>query len=245
MRHVSFLVVMTILTLGLGGCGFVNRLLPGGDQTAVDESAQQPGPSPTDQVPAEGEGFEEPVVEEDSPPVGNVPPDLIASTDPNQRAANVRRDRADPFASLPTTPTVEVPQEEPQPQRTAPSQPTSSPRGTSPGALAPIPELVPRNTQPSPPPPPQPNLARAVEVSGVVQIGSVPYAILNAPNEPHSRYVRSGQRLANGQVLVKRIEVIPGLEPVVILEENGIEVVREVTGPRETETATAASNPAI
>ncbi|MGJ3251109.1 MAG: hypothetical protein ACFE0J_08255 [Elainellaceae cyanobacterium] len=239
---------MTILTLGLGGCGFINRLLPGGEQTAVDESAQQPAPSPTDQVPAEGEGegFEEPVVEEESPPVGNVPPDLIASTDPNQRAANVRRDRADPFALLPTTPTVEIPQEEPQPQRPAPAQPTSSPRGTSPGALAPIPELVPRNTQPSPPPPPQPDLARAVEVSGVVQIGSVPYAILNAPNEPHSRYVRSGQRLANGQVLVKRIEVIPGLEPVVILEENGIEVVREVTGPRETETATTAStNPAI
>ncbi|MGJ3249182.1 MAG: hypothetical protein ACFE0I_24295 [Elainellaceae cyanobacterium] len=241
---------MTILTLGLGGCGFISRLLPGGDQTAVDESAQQPAESPTDQVPADGEGFEEPVVEEESSPIGNVPPDLIASTDPNQRAANVRRDRADPFALLPTTPTVEVPQEEPQPQRPAPSQPTtSSPSRTSPpGALAPIPELVPRNTQPSPPPPPQPNLARAVEVSGVVQIGSVPYAILNAPNEPHSRYVRSGQRLSNGQVLVKRIEVIPGLEPVVILEENGIEVVREVTGPRETETATAtteSTNPAI
>jgi pyruvate/2-oxoglutarate dehydrogenase complex dihydrolipoamide acyltransferase (E2) component len=63
-----------------------------------------------------------------------------------------------------------------------------------------------------------------VEISGLIQVGSETQIILKAPNEATSRYVKVGQRLANGQVLVKRVEVNQGAEPVVILEENGIEV---------------------
>ncbi len=77
---------------------------------------------------------------------------------------------------------------------------------------------------PTMPPIPQPTLAREVEVTGVVTIGNTTQAIVKAPNEPSSRYVSVGQRLANGQVLVKRIDMNPGSDPVVILEENGIEV---------------------
>ena len=74
------------------------------------------------------------------------------------------------------------------------------------------------------PPIPQPTLAREVEVTGVVTIGNSTQAIVRAPGEPSSRYVSAGQRLANGQVLVKRIEMNPGSDPVVVLEENGMEV---------------------
>lgn len=77
---------------------------------------------------------------------------------------------------------------------------------------------------PTMPPIPQPTLARDVEVTGVVTIGNSTQAIVRAPGEPSSRYVSAGQRLANGQVLVKRIEMNPGSDPVVILEENGMEV---------------------
>lgn len=77
------------------------------------------------------------------------------------------------------------------------------------------------------PPPPQPELARAVVVSGVVLIGKEPQAIIKVPNEPTSRYVQAGQRLANG-VLIKRIEMNEGSEPIVILEQYGIEVARMV-----------------
>ena len=74
-------------------------------------------------------------------------------------------------------------------------------------------------------PPPQPDIARAVQVLGVVQIGNTAHAIVQAPNEPTSRYVQVGQRLSNGQVLVKRIEMNRGAEePVVVLEQYGIEV---------------------
>ncbi len=77
------------------------------------------------------------------------------------------------------------------------------------------------------PPPVQPELARAVLVTGVVLVGQEPQAIIKVPNEPTSRYVQAGQRLANG-LLVKRIEMNEGSNPVVILEQYGMEVARTV-----------------
>ncbi len=78
------------------------------------------------------------------------------------------------------------------------------------------------------PPLPLPTLAEAVEVSGVIVVSGVPQAIVKAPNESTSRYVGAGQRLSNGQILVKRIEMNGGSDPLVILEQNGVEVSRGV-----------------
>lgn len=77
------------------------------------------------------------------------------------------------------------------------------------------------------PPLPTATLANTVEVTGVVNVGGIRQAIVKAPNEETSRYVREGQRLSGGQILVKRID-LTGAEPVVILEENGVEVSRPV-----------------
>lgn len=107
-----------------------------------------------------------------------------------------------------------VARQKPVSRRPLPSNPLSS-RPSIPGIPAGIPIM---------PPIPQPTLAREVEVTGVVTIGNSTQAIVRAPGEPSSRYVSAGQRLANGQVLVKRIEMNPGSDPVVILEENGMEV---------------------
>lgn len=100
-----------------------------------------------------------------------------------------------------------------------PARPTP-PLGLPPVATAPrlIPEL---------PPLPEPTQARGIEVSGVVEVGGVPKAIVKVPNEP-SRTVREGDRLSNGQVLVKRIEVNQGPTPLVVLEQYGIEVAKRV-----------------
>lgn len=70
---------------------------------------------------------------------------------------------------------------------------------------------------------PQPDLARGVQVTGIVSVAGVPRAIVKAPGEAVSRSVSSGERLANGQVLVKRID-LNGSEPLVILEQYGTEV---------------------
>jgi len=253
MRQLSFSVraIAIILTLGLGGCGFFNNLFGGGDSEPIDSGTE---PMPIDSQPVEidpqatqpdgteeGEEFPDPTVEGEGVRVGSLPTDLIPSTDPNARATEVSRERSDPFDILPTLPTVEIPVED-TPPPPPPTRPDPAPRATgnpgrsgngrtgtqpsgpssSPGSLAPIPELVP--SQPVAPPPPQPELARAVAVSGVVQLGNVPYAIVNAPNESHPRYVRAGQRLANGEVLVKRIEMRPNADPVVVFEQFGVEV---------------------
>ena len=69
-------------------------------------------------------------------------------------------------------------------------------------------------------------IAPTVSVSGIIQLGGEPYAIVSAGNEPE-RYVRVGDRIANGSVRVKRIDTL-AFEPQVILEENGIEVSRPV-----------------
>ena len=81
---------------------------------------------------------------------------------------------------------------------------------------------------PAPPPPPSTDLATGTEVSGVVKVGNETQVIVKVPNEPTSRYVKVGQRLSNGQVLVKRVDVKSGADPIVILEENGVEVAKGV-----------------
>ncbi|MEH2324557.1 MAG: hypothetical protein V7K32_13470 [Nostoc sp.] len=90
------------------------------------------------------------------------------------------------------------------------------------------------------PPPAQPELAKAVVVTGVVLISKEPQAIIKVPDEPTSRYVQAGQRLANG-VLVKRIEMNQGYNPIVILEQYGIEVAKMVGEGPVNSTPSAAS----
>jgi hypothetical protein len=67
---------------------------------------------------------------------------------------------------------------------------------------------------------PQPELARAVEVTGVIDIEGNLMAILKSPNELTSQYVREGQYIANGRILVKKIIAYP--EASVVLEQTGI-----------------------
>ncbi|MEA5450274.1 hypothetical protein VB780_16965 [Leptolyngbya sp. CCNP1308] len=90
--------------------------------------------------------------------------------------------------------------------------------------LAPLPQL------------PQPTLAEAVLVTGVMTIGSENFAVVET--SAGSQYVRAGQRVSNGQVLVKRIDM-RGSDPIVVLEENGIEVSRPVGSP------SAAAEPSV
>ena len=54
-------------------------------------------------------------------------------------------------------------------------------------------------------------------------IGQKPQAIIKVPTEDTSRYVQAGQRLASG-LLIKRIEMNEGSNPIVIIEQYGIEV---------------------
>ncbi len=87
---------------------------------------------------------------------------------------------------------------------------------------------IPPSLTPAPAPIPQPNLARAIAVSGVSQVNGQTQVIVKLPTESFSRYVSVGERLMDGKVLVKRVQEFSGASPVVILEEVGIEVPRKI-----------------
>lgn len=264
MRHTrSIALLAAIFPLALGGCNLfsgdesaeIATPTPVAVSTAPVAQAPNAAPNGTAQAPANAPAA----------PAGTLPPDLISSTNPAQRVQAVQRNRPDPFALIPTTPSVEIPRSaasQPVPQlpnlpnrsttagnggnagnRPAASRPTAPQNTARPGSLAPIPNLVPQNPLAVAPLPPQPTLAQAVKVTGVVQIGNTLHAIVSAPNEPSSRYVRAGQRLSNGQVLVKRIEINRGSEPVVVLEQNGVEVQTAVGSGGSEPTAAAGAVP--
>ncbi|MEO1591062.1 MAG: hypothetical protein AAFU71_07195 [Cyanobacteria bacterium J06632_22] len=259
MRRLPLFALALISTALLGGCNFFNR---GSDTDVADVPAEDGAPVVTADAP-ESEGlptpaqsdFADPVVPADDA-VTVVAPDLIQSTDPNERAIGVQRSRPDPFASLPIPPTPPEPIVSPtatgaraQPSNAASqggaaaataANPSSTPTvsapsdgGASAAAASPsrtpavTPNVAAANPAATLPPVPQPTTARAVRISGVVQIGGTPYAIVQAPNEVE-RYVRAGERIASGSVLVKRIDT-RSVEPRVILEQNGIEVIANVT----------------
>lgn len=111
-----------------------------------------------------------------------------------------------------------------RPNQTTPSgTPNTSPINPPPPSSLPG-----NNLPPAPPVQLAPELAQNVTVMGVIQIGEATQAIVQVPNEPTSRYVQVGQRISNGQVLVKRIEMNEGAEPLVVLEQYGVEVAKAV-----------------
>lgn len=66
-----------------------------------------------------------------------------------------------------------------------------------------------------------------MQVNGVVELGGKVSAIVKEP-EQSSRSVSAGDYIYKGKVLVKRIEFNGDREGVVILEQNGVEVIKQV-----------------
>lgn len=231
------LVALSLLTFLVGGCQ-----LFGGGEPDVTEPTEATTPATTETAtasptpaPSESpEAFSEPTVSGNPPPPPtSIPSDLIASTSSNSRVQQIQGKGSDPFAPLSVVPVVTIPPAPPSsPVAVVPSSPSATAPNVPgrPGATA-SPSATPT---PVPPPPPRTTEAKAVAVTGVVNVGSQVFAIVQAPNEPTSRYVQAGQSLSNGQVLVKRIDV-NSAEPVVVLVQNGVEIVKTVGSPGATE----------
>ncbi len=214
MRRTVFGVTLIALSIALGGCG----LFGGGDDSdvvfddAVIESATEitePSefPSPAAKV--------KPVIATNA--------GLVRPTDPDERLRAIQSGRSDPFASL-ITPAKSGPENKNlqaflkrQPPANFSKPSLSRSNLTPPKAVLPSPKVV-------LPPLPKADLAKAVKVTGIVTLGGEPQAIVQAPNESVSRTVRVGDRLSGGQVMVKAIDLSNRAEPVLILEEAGIEV---------------------
>jgi hypothetical protein len=234
------------------------------DQVPIDQVPIEEVPVDQGTVAAGDPAFTTPMVPA-APQLASIPTsaELIQSTDPEERVRQINSRRSDPFATVPVPPPPKVTPPPPpagRPTAAAPTNtggvpatptaaaPTTTPGGaaaqpggtaaqpTGPGgqpgsrpgeiALAPLPSL------------PEPTQAQEVVVTGVVTIGDRTYAIVQSPDEPTGRYVSAGQRVAGGSVLVKRIDM-RGNEPVVVLEQNGVEVSHSVGAPEEEEAAAA------
>lgn len=217
------------LTLWTSGCTV-------GEEAVVSETA----PPAANSAPAQS--FAKPTVPpKEAPKPKNKVVGLLQSTNPDERVRQVQRGIStgkDPFSSVPPLVSFKVPITKPEGQVPVPSsapQPQTRTQPEPTRSIAPPPRIAlkpePKSAIRSLPPLPDPTLAKAVQVTGVIVVGGVPQAILQAPNEATSRYVQVGQRISNGQVLIKRIEMNSGSEPIVILEQNGVEVARAVGSP--------------
>lgn len=249
MRPRLLLVVVGAIAIAVAGCASEEAA-----KTSPSPSPEASAPSPSPSPGATGQPFAQPLVAQ-KPGTAQAVPGLIQPTNADERAKevqariNAQQVKKDPFFGVP--PVLQqpmIPQAGRSPQPTLTGQRVPPLPGAPQPALPPvtIATAPPRPSSPFPPgrtpagpatpgvparpvpPPPTANLANAVEVSGVVYVGGKAQAIVKAPNETTSRYVRVGQRLSDGQVLVKRIEINRGSDPIVVLEENGIEVPRAV-----------------
>ncbi|HCF29307.1 MAG TPA: hypothetical protein DEV81_19380, partial [Cyanobacteria bacterium UBA11049] len=232
MHRRSITALVGMLALTITGCG------SGEAQSTSNTANVQPPVKPTtpDPKPAKPETPEKKIIVAQNPQndrektekkentVPSSAAGLIQSTNVNQRTKQVPQGRTDPFAGLFAIP-------KPIPKPVVVAKPKPIPRLPQPPVIRPPQPAIkptPLPTPPAPVEPPEPDLAKGVSVLGVVEIANQYQAIVKVPNEATSRYVSEGQRLSDGQVLVKRIEMSSGSEPVVILEQNGIEVTRAV-----------------
>ncbi len=224
---------------------------PGGDQ------AQSPSsPSPAGTAPAQQ--FANPVVAQAPTRVNRTTPvpGLLQPTNATARVPSIVVGRRDPFAmvpssvppivvstSSPATPKVAVAPLPAPAVRKAPAAAKLPPIALPPLAarspLGPLPTfpnsaaLPPVNVPAVPvapvaPPPSRTSLADAIEVSGVVQVGGKWNVIVKEPNAVSSRYVAVGDYLENGKVLVKQIVASGNSSPVVVLQQNGVEIRKSV-----------------
>ncbi len=257
MNRFQWMIGLSTMALLMGGCASSDRSETPATAPSPAATAPSTAPVATNAQPAPGsaatkqQGFSRPVVPPTPVKSTIAVPGLVQPTNATARLPQIPSGRRDPFAAVVTTPVVvpapysatakvqPVPKLAPVPKPAAPvapvapAQPTVTavalPPALPPAALPPLqPSSASLSTLPLPPAPVAPmSLASAVTVTGVVQVGETVSAIVKVPNEGSDRYVRAGEYLGNGQVLVKRIEANRE-EPIVVLEQNGVEVIKAV-----------------
>ncbi|KAI9135514.1 hypothetical protein ON05_008020 [Acaryochloris sp. CCMEE 5410] len=205
------------MSIGIASCGGA-----GGDEPEAEQASE----TPTEQ------SFPDASPEIPSPPAAKVV--LTRPTNPDERLRVVKSGRTDPFAEIvPAVPNTSSPRT--TPSQGQPPSPVNVPKGTAPKATAPTASSTSTPSSPSTKPSttpdkivlptlPKPEVAQGVKVTGVINLGGRPKAILKAPGEKSTRTVGVGERIANGQVLVKSINLSNPAAPVVVLEQSGMKV---------------------
>lgn len=235
MKSFRWAIGTSAIALLLASCGGANP-----DASSTTSQGEETLPAPAEPAESAASPDEIAPITDKVNVKPNPVPGLLKPTDADQRLAQIAKGERDPFAasavppligkqirpssraSKPTTPSTTSPIKLPK-LGDLPTVPVPAGIGTAPPsvpAAAPLP--------PAPAAAPTGNLANAVQVTGVMNVKGKLVAIIEAPNEPTSRSVQVGDYLAGGQVKVKRIELGPGGDPIVILEQDGVEVMKSV-----------------
>jgi hypothetical protein len=251
----NWIVYIGLLGLLASGCTIKTETPPEGEQVQQPlgevveppqvefeepTQPQMPGVNVSGLIPQTPPNNVNVVVGRDDP-FALMPVQPIISIDP-EKVKETQKQQAE--TAIPKVPPIPTPpqgaQKRPEVITPAPTQQGQKPgtgttQPTGDQTARELPLLTPdgREFSPTLPALPDPALAREVSVTGVIDVAGVPQVILQAPGEPSSRYVKTGDYLSGGQVLVKRIEMNRGSVPVVVLEQFGIEVTREVGQPVE------------
>ncbi|MGK7930018.1 MAG: hypothetical protein AB4041_01100 [Microcystaceae cyanobacterium] len=233
-QKLTSVMLVLLLSLLAASCNreeeqATNDEQPKNEETASDNA--EDSPSADSQTDNQGTPPAQPFAPK--PSTGSVAT-LIPPTTVQQRRQEITAGRSDPYAPFPAKVEVERPEpiepevelEDDAPQddgvvsSNEPNDP-ANPTVPNPPNFVPVPDV--------PPPIPVPEEAEAVMVSGILQLGGTPVAILTAPGDPGIRHVRQGATIAGGRVTVKSINV-SGRDGFVILEQYGQQVTRMVGG---------------
>ncbi|MEO8891979.1 MAG: hypothetical protein ABI417_10675 [Coleofasciculaceae cyanobacterium] len=222
---------------GISGLSFVALLLVGcgGNQDLDKAPAPKPSINKVSQPPIPTKPI----------PAASVTKGLTLSTEPTK--IPIAKGRVDPFGAIAVAPikitqqqTQQAKTQQPKPQQqTQPTKPQQQAQQSKPQSKkiisnvskpsSPIKPIPSQNLSlPLPPAPPSVEIAQAVQVKGVVELGGKVSAIVKESEQSDSRSVSAGDYVAQGKVLVKRIEFNGNREPMVILEQNGVEVLKQV-----------------
>lgn len=227
MKKFSWIISLGVITLVLASCN-QNRA----KQAETPKAPPQNVPNPT--VPIASAAIPSANLTLPSVKVAG----LIQPTDSKApRPAIAPSNHRDPFAAAAVPLQLQATIQPKSPARnsvprTVPSQITTQPIATLPQpipvatqtlpslSVAPVPTALPENA------PSRTHLAEAIDITGIMQVAGKLTAIVQEPNGG-ARYVTIGDALANGQVIVKRIN-IKGGEPSIVLQQNGIELIKTV-----------------
>ena len=268
MQKISLMPFLGAIALLMGSCS----LLPFNDAEETQGTSEQ---TPTDSKASPSASKKsQPPSEQPSAQQKPQPPQKVAglkkSANPDEILQDLEdrgdlstQEQEDPFSLFsvppkskklapPPPPSPELSQKKPTPPPPPSPEPSQkkpasseSPKRSDEGGL-PGGDYGPKLT-PEPPDPFEPELAKAVEVTGVVEVADVAYAIVKPPNEESSRYVQVGLYLSEQrQVLFKRIERNQDAALTVVLEQEGMEVSKQVgsgLGIAQSESSSTVSIP--
>ncbi len=174
-----------------------------------------------------------PVTAQVASPVSDIPTLFVPSTIPLSSDTGGGGGGSTPSPSVESQPIASLPPLPPLPPAIGPALPPDEPVAALPPLdgepitqLPPLPVAIGPAIPPAPVEPPA--VAETITITGVVQVGNEIQVIVQLPGNSSGRYVKVGDLIANGTVRIKRVEGIQGNNPIVILEEEGVEYARAV-----------------